>query len=138
MPSRKTRSRKAATPNAQTQLPKHVPDVFPFASYVSVVGVHMTLLVFVAFFLARVPHALLRSSPPSGGLTRNPALTLAWICAGSVPLQGWWAGWVRKWWIQIYTKGTDGEKRLGRNERDKGKISVSHTYISIRRLSLPS
>ena len=129
MPSRKAKNRKvAATINADHN---HRPTAgfFPFAGYVSVVGVHTTLLAFVVLFLGRVPKALpgsSSSSPFLDGLTRDPVLTVAWICAGAIPLQGWWAGWMRKWWIQFSIKGTDAEKRLEQNERDKNKFSVSH------------
>src|ERR1700690_322162 len=104
MPSQKTKNRKAAaTPNVSTQLTENDgTGFFPFASYVSVVGVHTTLLAFVALFLVCAPQALPRSSPPSPfleALTRDPVSTVAWKCAGAIPLQGWWAGWVRKWWI---------------------------------------
>jgi len=77
--------------------------------------------------LARTPHAL---SPPSSplslleGLTRDPVATLAWICAGAIPLQVWWALSVRKWWIDFSVKGTLKEKRLQQNERNKGKFNT--------------
>jgi len=124
MPSRKAKNRKGASSlNAQ----KPVSGFFPFARYISVVGVHTTLLAFVALFLPRIPRDPLRSLSPSPfleGLTRDPVLTVMWICAGAIPLQGWWAGWVRKWWIQFSIKGTDAEKRLEENERDRNKFST--------------
>ncbi|KAF7366784.1 p-loop containing nucleoside triphosphate hydrolase protein [Mycena sanguinolenta] len=38
-------------------------------------------------------------------LTRSPAGTLAWVCAGAVVLQGWWGGWVREWGIEWVLRG---------------------------------
>lgn len=134
MPSRKTRNRKVNTtaPPVETD---HTPtsDSFPFTSYASLVGVHTTLLVFVALFLARVPQALRRSPSFPEGLTRDPMWTVAWICAGAVPLQGWWAGWVRKWVIDSSLKGTDTDRRL---DRDKGKFSASLLLLICVILSL--
>jgi len=101
------------------------PGFFPFARYISIVGVHTSLLAFTALFLphaSRVPQAP-SSAPFLQGLTSNPALTLAWICGGAIPLQGWWAGWVRKWLIEFSIEGTDVEKRMERNERDKDKFT---------------
>jgi GPI ethanolamine phosphate transferase 2/3 subunit F len=133
MPSRKNKNRKAATaPNVPTQFTENDgTSFFPFASYVSVVGVHTTLLAFVSLFLVRTPQALPRSPTPLPfleALTRDPVSTVAWICAGVIPLQGWWAGWVRKWWIEFYMKGTDTEKKLEWNVRDKGKFSVNFSF----------
>ena len=130
MPSRKAKNRKGAASSLNAEHNRRpVSGIFPFARYVSVVGVHITLLAFVALFLPRVPRDPLHSSSPSTpfleGLTRDPVLTVMWICAGAIPLQGWWAGWVRKWWIQFSIKGTDAEKRLEENERDKNKLSAS-------------
>jgi GPI ethanolamine phosphate transferase 2/3 subunit F len=127
MPSKKGKNRKAA---AMSQLAnKGLPGSFPFASYVSVVGVHITLLAFTTFFLPRVSKPVLwASSPPSPfleGLTRNPVFTLAWICAGTIPLQAWWAVRVRKWWVESSLKGMEPEKRLEQSERDKGILSVN-------------
>src|ERR1700733_1917618 len=121
MPSRKAKNRKGAASSLNAEHNRRpVSGIFPFARYVSVVGVHITLLAFVALFLPRVPRDPLHSSSPSTpfleGLTRDPVLTVMWICAGAIPLQGWWAGWVRKWWIQFSIKGTDAEKRLEENE----------------------
>ena len=129
MPSRKAKNRKGAA-SSSSNAEHNQRGFFPFARYVSVVGVHTTLLGFVALFLPRVPRDPLRSSSPSPfleGITRDPVLTVMWICAGAIPLQGWWAGWVRKWWIQFSIKGTDAEKRLEENERDRNKFSASKT-----------
>jgi len=142
MPSRKNKNRKAATaPNVPTQFTENDgTSFFPFASYLSVVGVHTTLLAFVSLFLVRTPQALPRSPtalPFLEALTRDPVSTVAWICAGVIPLQGWWAGWVRKWWIEFYMKGTDTEKKLEWNVRDKGKFSaLANAWLSTVATSL--
>ena len=39
---------------------------------------------------------------------------------------------MRKWWIEFYMKGTDTEKRLGWNVRDKGKFSVKFIFTKQR------
>jgi len=133
MPTRKANTRKAAatsSDNIVSQSNEHskrvpTPGFFPFARYISIVGVHTSLLTFTALFL---PHASQHlptssSSPFLQGLTSNPTLTLAWICAGAIPLQGWWAGWVRKWSIEFSIEGTEMEKKMERKERDKDKFA---------------
>jgi GPI ethanolamine phosphate transferase 2/3 subunit F len=138
MPSRKTKNRKLAAPTTLENNNKGLASgFFPFASYVSIVGVHTTLLGFVALFLARAPQAFPRSSsPPSPfleGLTRDPVSTLTWICAGAIPLQGWWAGWVSKWLTEFSMKETDTKKRLDGNMLDNNKIPVSLACNSIHK-----
>jgi phosphatidylinositol glycan class F len=129
---RKSNARKAASASRQvgsqsteSSIQFAAPGFFPFARYISIVGVHTSLLAFTALFLphaSRVPQAS-TSAPFLQGLTSSPAVTLAWICAGAIPLQGWWAGWVRKWSIEFSIEGTDAEKRIERNERDKDKFT---------------
>ena len=127
MPSKKGKNRKAAVTSQLAN--KGQLDSFPFASYVSVVGVHTTLLAFTTFILPRVSKPVLWASSPRSsileGLTRNPVFTLAWICAGAIPLQAWWAMQVRKWWMKSFLKGMEPEKRIEQSERDKGILSVN-------------
>lgn len=117
---------KSTSPASDSAKPEFA-GFFPFARYVSVVGVHTSLLAFVALFLPRTSLSLHQNAslPFLEALTRSPVLTLAWLCAGVVPLQGWWAGWLRKWWIEYSIEGTDVEKKLERKQRDKGKFVVS-------------
>lgn len=133
MPPRKAGARKAtaAPHNLGSQPRKHLKPnptgFFPFARYISVVGVHTSLLIFTALFLPRASQ-LPQPSPPAPflqGLSSDPVLTLAWICAGAIPLQGWWGGWIRKWLVEFFIEGTDVEKKLERKERDKDKFVVS-------------
>jgi hypothetical protein len=119
MPSRK-KNKALAAPNTELDQ-KAVPGVFPFSSYVYVVGSHAALLAFSAFFLPHVPKTLSSSSSSTSlleSLTRDPVLTVAWICAGATPVQAWWAGWMKRWWIQC---GSKTEQR----EWQRGRLSVS-------------
>ncbi|KAI0772926.1 GPI biosynthesis protein family Pig-F-domain-containing protein [Trametes elegans] len=114
MPSRKTKSTAAINASAKGQTGAHLESpsdsLFPFARYTSVVGVHTSLLAFSALLLPITPTSLLYKglaliSSTDGGerprrnivqlLTENPARTVAWICAGALILQGWWASWMR-------------------------------------------
>ncbi|KZP21352.1 hypothetical protein FIBSPDRAFT_953840 [Athelia psychrophila] len=141
MPTRQTKSKgqaKATKPPVQVS-PKRVQlphTFFPWARYVSIVGVHTGLLVFVALFVPRVPSSVLPTSSPSPAkfldpLTDDPKLTLALILAGLVALQGWWAGWVRQWSNEYAIDGTDTEKMLERNEQDKDKFTkVKNAWLA--------
>lgn len=60
-------------------------------------------------------------------LTANPTLTVAWICAGVIPLQTWWVALVRKWWIELTTT----EKRVQGVKQDRGKLTVCEFILSI-------
>lgn len=147
MPSKKTKSRKAASAalvsnthsstQAQVQKYSEPSGFFPFARYISVLGVHTSLLAFVALILPKAPKTLPGTSDSTqqtsiqGALTANPTLTVAWICAGAIPLQAWWAGLVRKWWIEFPIEGTNAEKRMQSVEQDKGKLVVSESNLSL-------
>ena len=134
MPPRQSKSKnqartKLAAANS-SERPAQTPHTFfPFARYVSIVGVHTSLLAVVALFMPRVPTSVINSvsASPRGfmdPLTDDPKLTLTWILVGLVALQGWWAGWVRQWSNEYSINGTDTEKMLERNEQDKGKFTV--------------
>lgn len=137
--SRKTTSATRVTntpPPSQIQVQKHSgpSGFFPFARYVSVLGVHTCLLIFVALILPTGLPRILDSPHHTSiqdALVVNPTLTIAWICAGLIPLQAWWAGLVRKWWIEFPIEGTTSEKRMQSVEQDKGKLVVCNSILSI-------
>ncbi|KII91834.1 hypothetical protein PLICRDRAFT_173632 [Plicaturopsis crispa FD-325 SS-3] len=85
---------------------------FPFARYTSVVGVHASLLIFSALFLPQLPVSAASS----------PTATLTSICAGAVLLQGWWGGWMRKWWLDYSLEGNDDEKVMQRTRVNATKV----------------
>lgn len=133
MPARKSKAQAAATAPTATQpeTPPAAVPFFPFARYTSIVGVHTSLLAFSTLLLPTTPTALLSkglAGLQTGDrprravvqvLTENPVRTVAWICAGTLLLQGWWAGWVRKWLYEqrSQTDGTDVIKqKLERQE----------------------
>ena len=69
---------------------------FPYARYISIVGVHTSLLAFTALILPRSAFADLsspaaaRSKPrrdPMLVISENPARSLAWMCLGCFVLQ---------------------------------------------------
>lgn len=137
MGKRKSKGNKAAQPESQTDSDVYpTGPSFPFASYISVVGVHTTLLAFTALFLPRA--ALLRdiSSPVTftsrdrpqhpfiEALTANPVSTLTSICAGTAICMGWWGGWVRDWWIAYSLTGSDDEKQLDKTVLNEKKVKV--------------
>lgn len=102
--------KKVAPPAASSPKPTEAKPVieafFPYARYISIVGVHTSLLVFVALFLPRAGFAdfsspaTARSRPRRNGvvmLTENPLRTIGWMCFGALILQVWWGSWVRHW-----------------------------------------
>ncbi|KAH9903330.1 GPI biosynthesis protein family Pig-F-domain-containing protein [Cubamyces lactineus] len=120
MPTRKTKTATASKAPAQQQttVSLETDSFFPFARYTSLVGVHTSLLAFSALLLPTTPTSLLLkgvSIIPSSGrdaatqprrdvvqvLTENPVRTVAWICAGVLILQGWWASWVKTWSLDM-------------------------------------
>ncbi|KAI0657578.1 GPI biosynthesis protein family Pig-F-domain-containing protein [Cubamyces menziesii] len=120
MPTRKAKASAASKVSAQGQSAvSFEPDTFfPFARYTSLVGVHTSLLAFTALLLPTTPTSLLLKGtsfiPDSERnaanqprrdvmqvLTENPVRTVAWICAGALILQGWWASWVRTWSLDL-------------------------------------
>jgi hypothetical protein len=109
---KKSKNSAAARQAAKTQ-----PPFFPVAQYTSIVGVHITLLVFTTLFLPRAtpirtnahqnPAPSDRPSHPFlEPLTKDPLSTLIAICGGTVILQGWWAGWIRKWHLDFMLSGS--------------------------------
>jgi len=151
MAKRKSKSRKATTPLAESSnvlgeldQPTFNAEFFPFARYISLVFVHATLLAFTALFLPRT--TFLFQLPPGPSqmtsrdrpqhpflepLTINPVSTLACICAGGVVLQGWWGGWVRGWWIEFSLEGSDAVKQMERAFLQQKKFVVGGSACSL-------
>lgn len=119
-------------------------ELLSMAGYFSVVGVHTTLWVFVAFYLPRTTFLADLASlelgesqissrdrpqhPFLAPLTANPASTLLYICAGGIILQSWWAEWMRNWWLQLGLKGTGEEKRTEKAFHDRQKMTVRDSH----------
>ncbi|KIM54292.1 hypothetical protein SCLCIDRAFT_17728 [Scleroderma citrinum Foug A] len=106
--SLKARGRASTTPNRPRQF-------FPYFQYVSVVGVHSTLVGFVALYLPQSirllgPLPARETDRPQSefmeALTARPTLTAGWICAGLCVLQLWWGGWVRQWYFEHSTSSS--------------------------------
>ncbi|KAL4076845.1 GPI biosynthesis protein family Pig-F-domain-containing protein [Scleroderma yunnanense] len=125
----KARVSKASTKTRDIPKPLYQ-DSFPYFQYVSIVGVHTTLVGFTAFYLPQSirllgPLPIRTADRPQSefmeALTSRPTLTAGWICAGLCVLQLWWGGWVRKWCFeQSVSSRTVDEIRMERakfNER---------------------
>jgi phosphatidylinositol glycan class F len=132
----------------------HAP-FFPLARYTSIVGVHSSLVLFTALFLPRtslpdiIPASLVAVLPLHGNdgpafvksadqpqsrflepLTASPVATLAWICAGLVLLQVWWAEWLRKW-AQEYQHSLLGTGEKAREAESKEDARLSRTGFAL-------
>lgn len=150
------RSRKPAkisTPASQAAdaaAPIPAPPFFPFARYTSIVGVHTSLLAFTSLFLPRTSlSSLLRASALENedqaprdvltALTKNPLLTVTWICVGASVLQVWWATWLQRWHLntQIVVKGDAdeaaqrAEQRILRESRKGSRLTVGALDIFV-------
>lgn len=122
-------------------------EILPGISYIPVVGVHTTLLLFNGFFLPRTTFlqdvtgiqidpaqysSLDRPQHPFlEALTNNPLSTLIYICCGVAVLQAWWAGYVRDWWCLTLIDGSQNEKRLEKAMIDRQKIKVCFTQLHV-------
>ena len=121
-------------------------DSIPINSYIAVVGVHASLWAFTALYLPRttftngLKNTEWNSSqqlssrdrpqhPFLVALTQNPTWTLACICLGAGLVQSWWAGRVRRWWLELFIQGqgTQEEKRVQRAFHDSKKLTVRTT-----------
>ncbi|KAF9484298.1 hypothetical protein BDN70DRAFT_989748 [Pholiota conissans] len=116
-------------------------NLLSMTGYFSIVGVHTTLWVFVAFYLPRTAVLSDLAAPKWGEaqissrdrpqhpflepLTRNPTATLFYICAGAIVLQSWWGGWMREWWLQLGIQGTEEEKRTEKATYDRQKMTIT-------------
>ena len=122
MASRKSKGTATAASSAP-RLDASTP-FFPYARYISLVGVHNSLLAFVALFLPRTAFADFsspseaRDRPKRDGvlmLTENPLRTLGWMCAGALVLQIWWGSWMRQWALDaiesVEKKDKDSDSR---------------------------
>ncbi|KAG1740548.1 GPI biosynthesis protein family Pig-F-domain-containing protein [Suillus paluster] len=128
MPARKATANKTVV--SSTDKPQHA--FFPYARYTSVVGVHSSLVAFTALFLPQTSHLLwtaestLADRPQSqflDALTDSSVLTLAWIVAGLVVLQVWWAGWIRQWCFEYTSRGTSDEIKVDRYRFQRGRFT---------------
>lgn len=122
-------------------------EILPGNSYIPVVGVHTTLLLFSGLFLPRTTflrdiagvqidptqHSSLDrpQHPFLEPLTSSPLSTLVYICVGATVLQGWWAGYVRDWWSLSVIEGSENEKRLEKAIIDRQKIEVRFTTYTL-------
>lgn len=107
---------------------------FSYFQYVSIVGVHTTLVGFVAFYLPQSTRLLgplpaQETDRPQSefmeALTARPTVTAGWICAGLCVLQVWWGGWVRKWHFEHSATGsTVDEIKLDRAKFNKQWFTV--------------
>ncbi|KAJ8588038.1 PIG-F-domain-containing protein [Rhizopogon salebrosus TDB-379] len=115
---------------SSTDVPQNA--FFPFARYTSVVGVHTSLVVFTALFLPQTSRLFWQ--PETRGtnrpqtefldvLTDSPAITLAWIVAGLLILQPWWAGWVRQWSFEYTSRGTADQIKVEKQRFQQGRFS---------------
>ncbi|PPQ81378.1 hypothetical protein CVT25_015899 [Psilocybe cyanescens] len=118
------------------------PLAMPMTSYISMVGVHSTLWMFVALYLPRTKFFLgelvdsewnelnqvSRDHPQHlflDALTANPASTLIYICTGAAILQSMWAGVMRDWWLKLGIRGSEDERRTEIAFLDRQKLTIS-------------
>ena len=82
-------------------------DLFPLSKFYSLLGVHTSLLIFVAVYLPRTSYistpipeqASSRDRPQHPflrPLTADTFLTLLWLCGGAAAVQASWATWLKK------------------------------------------
>ena len=122
-------------------------ESIPINSYIAVVGVHTSLWAFTALYLPRTTliNGLKNTEWDSSqqlssrdrpqhpflvALTQNPAWTLACICIGAGLVQSWWAGQVKRWWLDLFIQGTQEEKRIQRAFHDRKKLTVRYHNTS--------
>ncbi|KAF6745538.1 GPI biosynthesis protein family Pig-F-domain-containing protein, partial [Ephemerocybe angulata] len=125
--------------------------------YISIVGVHTTLLSYTALFLPRtkvlqdlaghyasdassssaVPTSQDRPQHPFlTALTSSPGVTLFALCAGTLILQTWWASWLRGAWVDLTVQGTEDERarekfpEAGKKARVRS-CHLANTYASV-------
>ena len=147
---RKARPTEAPTSEKSTPAPANGAEAAMFGEllsmpgYFSVVGVHTTLWVFVAFYLPRTTFLVDLAGLERGEsqvssrdrpqhpfltpLTASPASTLLYICIGGIILQSWWAEWMRDWWLQLGLKGTEEENRTEKAFYDRQKLTVRDSH----------
>ncbi|KAF9231776.1 hypothetical protein BU15DRAFT_68059 [Melanogaster broomeanus] len=136
MPNSKPKVTKPPTSSSNGKTPKPetitnpVPpaDLFPFAQYASVVGVHIILVGFTTLYLPQTTHFM-------EVLTADPVLTLIWICGGLVIVQVWWASWLTKWYFEQTARGTEDEIKVDRVRFNNLRFKLIFVFIIIKRLT---
>lgn len=138
----------------QLELSMSTAPSFPYARYISLLGAHSLLLIFTALFIPRT--SLLVAPLPAQAssqdkpqhpflhpITADPALTLAWLCAGVLTCQIWWASWLRMWWREYETEQSvrfgveksDAERRIENVETAAMKFAVSSGHFVVVEVS---
>jgi len=146
MPPKARVTKTSAKGRASTTPPPPGKGFFPYFQYVSVVGVHSTLVGFVALYLPQSirllgPLPARETDRPQSefmeALTARPTLTAGWICAGLCVLQLWWGGWVRKWYFEHNTSSsTVDEIKMDRAKFNKQWFVVCTWASAAKVLSL--
>lgn len=140
-PGAKPKPREKTT---QQRGPKNV----SLSTYISMVGVHTTLLAYAGLFLPRTTvlqqlalyeadGAVLSSQDrpqPSffNALTRSPTVTLFALCSGALILQTWWSSWLRGCWIDISSHRSEEDKLKEKYlpTGQKAKVRRSQTHLA--------
>lgn len=125
---------------------------FPLARYASVTVVHACLLGFTALYLPRSSLSFFTSSnlfdtsteteaptpeAPSDALyllTSNPARTVAWMCAGALLLQPWWAAWMKSWTREasFQLKGDRDAAEVSKHKLERSGINSERALVGAR------
>ena len=125
---------------------------FPLARYASVTIVHACLLGFAALYLPRSSLSFFTSSNPFNTstensapseetppdaldlLTSNPARTVAWLCAGALLLQPWWAAWMKSWTREasLQLKGDRDAAEVSKRKLERSGINSERVLVSAR------
>lgn len=146
MPRAQKRSKTGAKPKPQEETVQQRQKHVSLSTYISMVGVHTTLLGYAGLFLPRttvlqqlalyeVDAAVLSSQDrpqPSffNALTRSPTVTLFALCLGALILQTWWSSWLRVCSIDISSHRSEEdklkEKYLPTGQKAKVRRSLIH------------
>jgi phosphatidylinositol glycan class F len=139
MPARHARTKTSKNVNNPSVVPQNA--FFPYARYISVVGVHTSLVAFTALFLPQTSRFLSQPKPRStdaerpqseflDALTDSPVITLGWIVAGLLVLQPWWAGWIRQWCFDYTSRGTTDQIKLEKQRFQQNRFSVCSSLLT--------
>lgn len=134
-----TKTKNASKTSSTPRSSDNASPFFPYARYISIVGVHTSLLAFAALFLPR--SAFADFSSPSAArergkrdgmdmLTENPLRTIGWMCFGALILQVWWASWVRYWALDAIQSTETKEK----DNKDLTTKDTNHAEKTERRV----
>ncbi|TEB32862.1 hypothetical protein FA13DRAFT_1790539 [Coprinellus micaceus] len=126
MPRAQKSSKTGAKPKPQEETVQQRQKHVSLSTYISMVGVHTTLLGYAGLFLPRTTvlqqlalyeadAAVLSSQDrpqPSffNALTRSPTITLFALCLGALILQTWWSSWLRACSIDISSHRSEEDK----------------------------